>query len=200
MGIFTTEICQYALWAPWIICGLIFISGFNVPVSEDLLIILTGAIASTCLREHRLTIYVAVYLAAITSAWIAYTLGRTLGPRLYEMRWFKGMITPRRIDKLHTYYERFGILTFIVGRFIPGGVRNALFMSCGLGKMPFWRFALRDGFACILTTATLLWIGEQAGEHADILLHYLREYELFFIILFSTLVLAAIIYHRRRWN
>lgn len=176
-------VCTYAPQAHWILFLLLLLSGFNIPISEDFLLILGGALCSTCIPEHTFRMWLFLYLGCIFSAWIAYGLGRHFGPRLYTMRWFKRILTPQRIKKLHHYYEKFGVFTFIVGRFLPGGVRNGLFMTSGLGKMPFLLFALRDGFACLISTTVLFFIGFKAGQHADKIWDLIKQIDEGFVLL-----------------
>ena len=129
-------ICLHIHDAYWILFLLLLLAGMNIPISEDLILLTGGALASTCLETSAQVwhLYFWIFLGCWVSAWEAYWLGRLLGPKLYEIKWFSRFITAKRISALHHYYERFGILTFIVGRFVPGGVRNALFMTSGLGR------------------------------------------------------------------
>lgn len=193
-----TFICAHASDAHWLIYLLLMLAGINIPISEDFLLLTAGAIASTCIPNETAHLFIWVYLGCWMSAWEAYWLGRLLGPKLYHIPWFRHFITPHRIEKLHHYYERFGILTFIVGRFIPGGARNALFMTSGLGKMPFLKFILRDGFACLLSSSTLFTIGYLFGENYDTLFHYFKKYNLIFGCIIGVIVLGLVIYFWKR--
>jgi membrane-associated protein len=174
---FLTYICEHAAHAHLIIFALIMIAGLNIPISEDLLVITGGAIASTCLPEESLQSYLLVFSACWLSAWETYWIGRLLGPKLFEIHWFSRLLPPSRIKRIEYYLHKFGILTFIIGRFIPGGVRNALFMCSGLTKMPFHIFIFRDGIGCLFASASLFYIGYVFGEHYQEILHYLKMYE-----------------------
>lgn len=192
-------ICAHAHHAPLIIFSLLLLTGFNIPISEDLLLIGGGAIAAGCIPEHTMRLFFAVYAGCLLSAWIAYWLGRTLGPRLYEFRLFKSVVTPHRLEMLRHYYAKFGIFTFIVGRFCPGGVRNALFISSGLTKMPFPLFIMRDGTACLISTTVLFTIGYHFGQNFDAVLAYAKHYNHLLVFLLGVivlLVLGYIWYHR----
>lgn len=192
-------ICSHAHNAHWIIFLLLMLAGLNFPISEDVMLITGGAIASTCIPEHTLHLFIWIYFGCWISAWEAYWIGRLLGPKLYNIPWFKRFINPKKIENLHYYYEKFGVFTFIVGRFIPGGVRNALYISSGLGKMPFLKFILRDGFACLISSNVLFFLGYKFGENYQHVLGYLKTYS-FFIL--GTIVLAltslSIYYWRKK--
>lgn len=174
--------CENAATAHWFFFFLIMIAGLNVPISEDIVLISAGALASTCLPESTITLFVTLFFACWFSAWEAYWLGRLLGPKLYDIKLFSHVLTLKRIETLHHYYEKFGILTFFVGRFIPGGVRNALFMTSGLGKMPFHKFILRDLPACLLSVGVLFYSGYSFGKNYEIIIHYFKTYQTVFLI------------------
>lgn len=191
-------VCANADSAHWILFAIIMIAGLNVPISEDLVLITGGALASTCLEGAWMNMYLWLFFAAWWSAWEAYWVGRLLGPKLYDIRWFSRFLTPQKIEKLHHYYEKFGIYTFIIGRFIPGGVRNALFMSAGLGKMPFLTFILRDIPGCFLSTAFLFWVGYAFGEHYDAMVGTIHAIDKIAIVAIVVVILGAIFYFRFR--
>lgn len=187
-------ICQYAPYAHLIIFCLLMLAGLNIPISEDVMLLTAGAIAHSCIPEHTLRLYLWVFAGCWISAWEAYWIGRLLGPRLYEIRWFNRILTRERINRLHHYYEKFGIFTFIVGRFIPGGARNALFMTSGLGKMPFLKFISRDGFACLISSSVIFSIGYKFAEHYEVIVKTFERYSLIFAIIFVTLLVGLIIW------
>lgn len=195
-----SEICARAEIAHWIFLGMLLLAGLNVPLSEDIILIMGGAITSTCIPDHAPRMLFWLYIGCWFSAWEAYTIGRFLGPKLYDIRWFNHVINPARINRIHHYLEKFGFLAFVLGRFIPGGVRNALFMTCGLGKMPFLRFIARDGFACLISTCTLFYLGYKAGENAHLIISYFKKYELFIILTLVILISGLVIWFSRAKN
>ncbi len=150
-------------FAPGIIFGMLLLAGFNIPVSEDGMIFISAVLASTH-PGTRLSFFLAVYAGAYFSDLICYWLGRLLGPKLFKIRLFANMASPEKIDKVSTYFDRYGILTLIIGRFIPFGVRNAMFLTAGLSKMDFVKFALADLLACTISVATYFYLYYQYGE------------------------------------
>lgn len=186
--------CDHHDYARWIFILLILLAGLNIPISIDLVILSAGALSSTCAAEEIPSIFLPVYAACCVSAWESYWIGRLIGPRLYHFPWFRHILSLKRIETLHYYYEKFGFLTFVCGRFIPGGVRNALFMTSGLGKMPFYKFALRDAFGCFLSCAFLFYLGHLFGRNYQTLLLYFKRYNLIVVALIAVLIGSYIIY------
>ncbi|HFD13152.1 MAG TPA: DedA family protein [Crenotrichaceae bacterium] len=150
-------------YAPWIIFAALLLAGFNIPVSEDGMIFISALLASNH-PGTRLPFFLGVYAGAYFSDVICYWLGRLLGPKLFRIRLFANMASPEKIEKVAYYFERYGVLTLIVGRFIPFGVRNAMFLTAGLSKMNFIKFALADWLACSISVMTYFYLYYQYGE------------------------------------
>lgn len=176
-------ICEHAHHAHWIVFLLLLLAGLNIPISADIVIISTGAIASTCIPDQIFSLYAFIYAGYALAAWETYWIGRLLGPKLYRFHWFSRVITPARLEKLRHYYAKYGLLTFIVGRFIPGGVRNTIFLSSGLIKMPFHLFVLRDGLAAFISSLFLFTLGYLFGEHLDTVKYYFYRYTEIFLVI-----------------
>ncbi len=187
-------ICSHAEHAHLIIFTLIILAGFCIPISEDLMLLLAGGIASTCVPERTVSFYIWIFFACWFSAWIAYWMGRLLGPKLLTLPWFKNILKPSRLKKIKGYFQRFGIFTFIVGRFIPGGVRNAIFLTAGLTKMPFGTFIARDVVACFIASITIFSIGYISGQNIPTILHYFEIYEKLAVLVIALLITFAILF------
>lgn len=186
-------ICEYSFYAPYIFFALLLLSGFSIPVSEDLVLLIAGAFGSLCQHESEsiLKLYIWVFLGSWLSAWEAYWIGRFFGPKILTINWFKKIITPKRLAKIKLKIERFGIFIFFIGRFMPGGMRNTLYMTSGLTKMPFKLFLLRDVGACLLSTATFFYVGHFFGRNYQEIAKYFKIYEE--TILVSVVVVVVVL-------
>lgn len=138
-------------YAHFIIFGLLLLAGFNIPVSEDAMIFISAVIASHY-KAQLPHLFIGVYLGAYFSDLICYWLGRLLGPKLFDIPFFSKTVSTEKIGKIQTFYEKYGVITLIIGRFIPFGVRNGLFLTAGLAKMGFVKFSLFDLLACTIST------------------------------------------------
>lgn len=195
---FITDNVQYA---PYLIFFLLLLAGLNIPLSEDVLVLAGGYLAGGFAPEEYKSWYLIILLGCWLSAWESYWIGRKLGPKLYDIHWFSRWFTPKLIDKLHGYYEKYGIWTFIVGRFFPGGVRNALFISSGLGKMPFLTFILRDAVGCVISCTTLFFIGFSFAHHSNFIFHFHRTYHivvLVFLAIYAAIIFSVFLYFKRQ--
>ncbi len=156
----------FSYW-PLVCFFALLLAGFNIPISEDVLIVMSALIAyedRSLLIPNYLALYAGIYASDIVSYW----MGRLIGNGMLKINFFKKALNPARVDYLSRKLEKHGFLTFIVTRFIPFGMRNALFMTSGFTMLSFPKFLLFDGIAAIISSLTLyslvLFIGESAQQ------------------------------------
>ena len=160
------------VYAPYIIFGLLFLAGFNIPVSEDLMLF-TSAMLAAKNPDYLWPLFIGVFAGAYISDLICYGfIGRYLGPKLFKIKFFASMITPHQINKINSFFKKYGVFTLIFGRFVPFGFRNGLFLSAGLGKMNATKFALSDLLACTISCVTYFWIYYTYGDTA---IYYVKK-------------------------
>lgn len=179
---------DHAQYAHWFVFGLLMLAGLNFPISEDLLIIISGVLASTCVPENTWKLFLGIFLGAYLSDWVVYWIARLWGAQLWRMRWFARLFHSQRIKQIERYYEKYGVLTLLFGRFIPFGVRNCLFATAGIGKMRFWKFLLSDGIACLTSNAFLFSLAYFCGKNCVCLVKYLN------VVIFSLFLVALIVF------
>src|SRR5690348_10457707 len=104
--------------AHFIIFGLLILAGFSLPVSEELMLIVSGVLASSIIPDQTFYLFLAVFLGCYFSDWIAYWLGRLMGQKLYTIKWLPFVLNEKRVQRLRYFYNRYGFLTLFIGRFI----------------------------------------------------------------------------------
>lgn len=191
-------IFEHAQYAHWIVFAALMLAGLNVPISEDLMIIFSAVLAATVIPENTYKLFAGVFLGAYISDWACYWIGRHFGPKLWNIKWFAKSFDRTRIDKIHEYYKSYGFLTLLVGRFIPFGVRNGLFLTAGLGKMPFAKFIISDGIACIVSNTILFILAYHVGKNYESLLASVKTFNIFLFGAFAVAGIAFFWYKRRK--
>jgi len=179
-------------YAHFIIFGALLLAGLNIPVSEDVMLFISAILASKN-PEYLAHLFIGVYLGAYFSDLICYSLGRLVGPKLLEIRFFANMVPPERITKISAYYQKYGVVTLILGRFIPFGVRNALFLTAGLGKMNFIKFALSDLLACTISSISFFSLYYYYGESV---IDYIKQGNMVLISL--VFVMLGVYWYRKK--
>ena len=152
--------------APYLIFGLLLLAGFGLPVSEDVMLLASALLAAKH-PDQLAPLFTGVFLGAYFSDLICYAfLGRYLGNKVFQIRFFSKLVKQKRIEKVGRFYQKYGVIVLLVGRFIPFGVRNALFFTAGLSKMNVWKFALTDLLACLLSCSAYFAVYYTFGENA----------------------------------
>jgi membrane protein DedA with SNARE-associated domain len=194
------RISQYAEYYPIIAFIALMLAGLNVPISEDLIII-TGALICQGNPSMLFPILGATYAGVVISDYFPYLLGRYIHKGIIKSNFITRCFSLRRIVKIHRYLEKYGIFTFIVGRFIPFGVRNTMFMAAGLFGLRPRRFALYDTTAATISVCTLFFLAYHFGEAVEKPFHAVGV--VLFVLLLSLITFVVIsvvrkIFTRRR--
>lgn len=112
-------------------------------------------------------------VAAILGDNINYWVGRFFGERITQWTLFgKRLVRQKDLDKTHGYFERFGVRTIIIARFIPI-VRTITPFVAGVGRMDYRRkFLPFDILGGILWIGLLLLAGFLFGQHPFVKKNY----------------------------
>ncbi|MEP6506224.1 MAG: VTT domain-containing protein [Betaproteobacteria bacterium] len=146
-------VANNGLWVYAVLFAVIFVETGVVVfpfLPGDSLLFLVGATAATGLLDITMAIGV-MMAAAILGNQTNYTIGRWFGPRVFHWensRWFN----KQGFDKAHAFYEKYGGITLIAGRFMPF-VRTFAPFVAGVTMMTRRRFTFFD------ITGAVLWIG-----------------------------------------
>jgi len=116
----------------------------------DSLLFIVGATAATGLVDISMALGT-MFAAAVIGNQTNYTIGRWIGPRVFHWensRWFN----KEGFDKSHAFFEKYGGVALIAGRFMPF-VRTFAPFVAGVTLMTRRRFTLFD------VSGAALWIG-----------------------------------------
>jgi membrane-associated protein len=178
--------------APWVIFFSIVLAGLNIPISIDLMIILVAVLAATHLAHIKIILFISFLAGCLLSAWVSYGLGRIVGHRLLS-RFF----SEQKRDKIAHFLQRYGTISFIVGRFIPFGFRNCLFMTAGFTRYKFFKFALLDGVACTLWSLIFFSLFYHLGQSFEAMSSHLRTINIAIASALGVTVISLICYKYR---
>ena len=144
---------------------LLSAAGLGVPISEDLVLLIGGALASQGVTRFVPTL-LAGYFGVIFGDALIYHWGKKLGPAAYEHRLVRKVISPERADKLRSHFARHGFWTVVVGRHTPG-LRAPIFFLSGASGVSFGTFLLADMLSAAVTVPAVVTLGYLFGEHLD---------------------------------
>ncbi len=146
-------VANNGLWVYGLLFAVIFVETGVVVMPflpGDSLLFLVGATAATGLLDITMAVGV-MFAAAVLGNQTNYAIGRWFGPRVFHWensRWFN----KQGFDKAHAFYEKYGGVALIAGRFMPF-VRTFAPFVAGVTLMARRRFTFFD------ITGAALWIG-----------------------------------------
>jgi membrane-associated protein len=159
-----TLVSQYGIWIYAILFAIIFAeTGFVVTpfLPGDSLLFVAGALAALG-GMHIGVLVLTLSVAAILGNSLNYSIGRYLGPRVFQWpdsRFFNRLA----LEKTHVFYERHGGKTIVISRFLPLFRTFAPFVA-GVGSMNGWRFTLFNVAGGVLWVASLCLVGYWFGN------------------------------------
>ena len=97
---------------------------------------------------------------------VNYAIGRYIGPKAFHQRegtrlarWLK----PEYLEQTHRFYEKYGGMTIVIGRFVPIVRTFAPFLA-GVGEMTYHSFLMYNVTGAALWVASLTYAGFLFGN------------------------------------
>ena len=147
------------------ILAVLCAAGLGAPVSEDLVLLVSGLLAARGVTDFRMSLAVG-YAGVVIGDLLIHQWGRRLGPRAYEHRIVRKVLSVERQEKLRAHFARHGGLTVIVGRHMPG-LRAPIFFLSGASGVGVWKFLVCDALSSAVTVPVVVALGYYFGEHLD---------------------------------
>jgi membrane-associated protein len=127
----------------------------------DSILFIAGTVVATAdLNVHLLV--VVLIAAAILGDTINYSIGHYIGPRAFDRpdsRWFK----QEHLRRTQAFYERYGGVTIIIGRFVPIIRTFAPFLA-GVAGMTYTRFLSYNVVGAVTWIISLVYAGYLFGN------------------------------------
>jgi membrane-associated protein len=171
--------------------------GFFLP--GDSLLVFAGLV---CATPKASTVHLSLPLvllgccaAAIVGAQVGYEIGERAGPALFrrpDSRLFK----QEYVEKAHSYFERYGVKTIVIARFIPI-VRTFANVVAGVGSMPKRTFTVFNVVGGLLWVVGVTMLGYVLGKTIPSSDKHLLEIEAIVIVLSLIPVAVETLRHRR---
>ncbi len=113
--------------------------GFFLP--GDSLLVVSGLMAKTVPDKlNVLLVMLAFFLGSVIGDNTGYWTGRYMGKRLFN-RESSRIFKPSRVAKAHAFFEKYGVKTVVLARFMPI-VRTFAPMVVGAAEMPYYKFVV----------------------------------------------------------
>ena len=112
--------------------------------------------------NHPLLNVAALIVAAVTGDSVNHTVGRYIGPKVFERpdsRWFR----QEHLRRTQAFYDKYGGVTIIIGRFVPIVRTFAPFLA-GVAGMPYRKFVVFSLAGSTLWISSLVYAGYLFGN------------------------------------
>ncbi|HDK7139634.1 TPA: DedA family protein [Clostridium botulinum] len=187
---------NYGMWTYALIFLIIFCeTGLVITpfLPGDSILFAAGALAAT--GSFKIAIlFVVLYLAAVIGDTVNYHIGKKIGTKILEKEDVK-YLNKEYLKKAHTFYERHGSMTIVVGRFIPI-IRTFVPFVAGIGEMSYLKFIIYNVLGGLLWVTLFLGGGYLFGNLPFIKQHL--SYVVIAIIIISIIPVAVTFIREKR--
>jgi membrane-associated protein len=158
-------VAEYGRWVYGLLFVVIFAeTGLVVTpfLPGDSLLFVAGTVtaaAGSGLQVHVLT--VTLIAAAILGDSVNYAVGHWIGPRVFDRD--RRFIRREHLAQTQAFYDRYGAITIIIGRFVPIVRTFAPFLA-GVAGMSYARFFAYNAIGGIVWVASLVYAGYLFGN------------------------------------
>jgi len=157
---------QIAYNMPYVaIIGLILLSGFGLPLPEDIPLIAAGYLAGIGVVNPWI-MFPACFLAILGADFTLYLLGRRYGEHVPKLPLIRRHVTPARLLRAEQELLLYGGKFIFVARFLPGLRAPAMF-AAGVFKVPAWKFLAYDGVAAAVSVPLIMGLAYYFADHLD---------------------------------
>lgn len=180
----------------WGVTVALLLSGFGLPLPEDVPLLIAGYLCATGSAE--LWIMLPLTFTAVLAADLTlYALGRRWGHHVPRLLIFGRVLDQKHLRKAELAFCTHGGKTLFVARFLPG-LRAATYFTAGMFRIPFWKMLAFDGSAALISVPTLVMLGWLFAGHFDALRKWSRGGQWLAAAALAVAIVLWVLWHRRR--
>ncbi len=159
-------------------------------IEGDITLLLSGAMAHSSFFGHYsfLKVFIAGTLGGMLGDSVGYVVGRLFHENAKHYRFYQ--VAQPRIERL---IGKFGKFAIVISKYLYG-IRVAMCVFYGIGKMPFHRFVILDAISCGLWVLLLAGTGYFFSGAITSIIGDFQQIGIaaFFVILFVVIILYAV--------
>jgi membrane protein DedA with SNARE-associated domain len=176
--------------------ALVFLEDFGVPVPGETVLIIAAVYAGTG-RFNVWLVALLGFLAAILGDNVGFAIGHFGGRPLADRFGKYIFLTPERLDKTASFFDRHGGKVIVIARFVEG-LRQANGIIAGITGMHWTKFVPFNALGAALWVGTWVTIGYFAGRHITTIYDYITRYSYYALIVLAVLAVGYIAGRLRR--
>lgn len=178
--------------------GLVLVEDFGVPAPGETVLI-AAAVYAGAGQLNIVLVGVIAFVAAVLGDNIGFAIGH-FGGRPLALRLGKYVfLTPERLDKAESFFNRHGGKVVTIARFIEG-LRQANGIIAGITGMHWLRFLAFNALGAALWVGLWVTVGDLAGAHITAIYNGISRYSTYVLIALGVVIVALVARHliRRR--
>jgi len=156
---------QYGPWLYALLFAIIFAETGLVVfpfLPGDSILFIAGTVTATAAGLNVHVLVALLIVAAIAGDSVNYAIGHYIGPKVFDKpdsRWFR----QEHLRRTQAFYDKYGGVTIIIGRFVPIIRTFAPFLA-GVAGMSYRRFLSYNVIGAILWITSLVYAGYLFGN------------------------------------
>ncbi|MBX7168821.1 MAG: DedA family protein [Pirellulales bacterium] len=181
------------------IMAVLILTGFGLPVPEEVPVILAGVAASYGRLNPGLA-FLACLFGALVGDLVMYGIGYHFGRGvLFEHRVLARHLTPEREQRIEYMIKQHGLKVFFISRFLVG-LRSPVYLTAGILRVPLRRFLSFDLLCATTVVGTFFGLSYKYGNRIEGLWGYIRgvEMSVTFLVVVAVITVAVLYFLRRR--
>jgi membrane protein DedA with SNARE-associated domain len=172
------------------VVGLVLVEDFGVPVPGETVLILWAVYAGTG-RLNIVLVGLLAFVGAVLGDNIGFAIGHFGGRPLVERYGRYIFLTPERLNRATSFFERHGGWIIIVARFIEG-LRQANGIIAGISGIHWAKFLFFNMIGAALWVVVWTSVGYFSGSHIDTIYNDATRYDTYLAIAVGALLIAYI--------
>ena len=138
-----------------------------------------------------LPIFASICLGSLLGTAVVYTAGLKLGKPYFVKKNFR-FFPVKKLDGLHTWFERWGAWPIAINRFIPA-FRAFIILGAGIAGMRFWKVMVFSTASILVWNGLIMLAGWYLGDNWSRLHNFFQTYTIVVITLVSVAVIVFVI-------
>lgn len=148
-----------------------FLESTFMPIPSEITMIPAGYLVQQGKMDF-ITVLLASIVGTVGGAYFNYWIARHFGRGLFLRYGKYFLMTPAKLQKLESFFEKHGAISTFIGRLIPG-VRHYISFPAGLAQMKRRTFIIYTALGGAIWMTVLITLGYHIGENRALMVKWL---------------------------
>lgn len=169
--------------------------GVGIPLPGETVLVIAAVLAASG-HLNLLGVGITAWASASVCPQLGYVVGRTWGARLLKVAWVSRLYRPAHLARAEAFYDRFGWLAVLLGRFIAV-LRIFAAPLAGMHRMPWLRYSVANTVGAAIWVAFICIVGAVLGKNLARAERLVADAGFIGLVVVLLLIAAAVIVYWR---